>query len=147
VAAILAVNNTCDVEGDRAAGRRTLAVLAGRRASAVVVYLLVAAAHGLVIYLGAVPALEAAGRAAPAVPGLPSVAGVAADVFPPAAIAGGVFPPAAIAAGVVSGAVSVRILRRMHRRGYSHASKGAQMQSIARVFVVFTVCLLASLPW
>lgn len=39
IAGILAVNNSCDREGDRAAGRRTVAVLAGPRASALVLLL------------------------------------------------------------------------------------------------------------
>ncbi len=61
VASVLTVNNTCDLEGDRAAGRRTLSSLLGRRASAVLVVLLGAAAWGLAIVLRA----DGAGTPAP----------------------------------------------------------------------------------
>lgn len=39
IASILTTNNTCDIEGDRAAGRRTLSILIGRRASSALIYL------------------------------------------------------------------------------------------------------------
>ncbi len=38
VASILTVNNTCDIEGDSAAGRRTLSILIGRRAARCLIY-------------------------------------------------------------------------------------------------------------
>lgn len=58
VAAILAVNNSCDREGDAAAGRRTFAVLVGDPASRAYVYVLVALAHaalGLLVAFGKLP--------------------------------------------------------------------------------------------
>ncbi|MFW5785633.1 MAG: prenyltransferase [bacterium] len=51
IAAILAVNNSCDREGDGAAGRRTFAVLVGERVSRVYVYLLAALAHVALVVL------------------------------------------------------------------------------------------------
>ena len=50
IAAILTVNNTCDIEGDKAAGRRTLSILIGNRASQVLLVLEILAAY-LVIFL------------------------------------------------------------------------------------------------
>lgn len=46
VASILTTNNTCDIEGDRRAGRRTLSIVIGRRAGEVLVY-----AQGIAAYL------------------------------------------------------------------------------------------------
>lgn len=45
VAAILTVNNTCDLDADRDAGRVTLSILIGARASAVLIAVLVLAAY------------------------------------------------------------------------------------------------------
>lgn len=59
IAAILAVNNACDAVGDAAAGRRTLAILAGPRLAAAVPSVLIAAAFALQAALslrGALPA-------------------------------------------------------------------------------------------
>ena len=52
VASILTVNNACDIEGDRAAGRRTLAILLGARQIPALVYLqgVVAYAVAFLIY-------------------------------------------------------------------------------------------------
>lgn len=47
IAAILTVNNSCDLEADREAGRKTLSILIGRRASAVLILLLVLGAYSL----------------------------------------------------------------------------------------------------
>lgn len=47
VSSILTVNNTCDLEGDRAAGRRTLSILLGRRGGEATIYVLGAAAYGV----------------------------------------------------------------------------------------------------
>ncbi|AHC16404.1 prenyltransferase [Salinispira pacifica] len=47
IAAILTVNNSCDLEADRKAGRKTLSILIGRKASAVLILLLVLGAFGL----------------------------------------------------------------------------------------------------
>ena len=47
IAAILTVNNTCDIDGDRAAGRRTISVVAGRKAGESLAVLEVVLAFGL----------------------------------------------------------------------------------------------------
>jgi 1,4-dihydroxy-2-naphthoate polyprenyltransferase len=60
VASILTVNNTCDVDGDRAAGRRTLSILLGRSGGEALVYVLGSLAYavtGLSIGLGILPPL------------------------------------------------------------------------------------------
>lgn len=51
VASILTVNNTCDIEGDRAGGRRTLSILIGPGAGEVLIYLLGAAGFGSLLLL------------------------------------------------------------------------------------------------
>jgi 1,4-dihydroxy-2-naphthoate octaprenyltransferase len=53
VASILTTNNTCDVDGDRAAGRRTLAVLLGRHAARWIIYGQGMAAYGVLAWLTA----------------------------------------------------------------------------------------------
>jgi 1,4-dihydroxy-2-naphthoate polyprenyltransferase len=74
IAAILAVNNACDIEGDRAAGRRTLAVLLGPRAASFLPPLLAASAYASLALLGAAGLLHrlsiwiAAGGAIASVP-------------------------------------------------------------------------------
>lgn len=123
VSAILAVNNTCDVVGDRAAGRRTFAVLAGRGASEGLTWALVGSAHLLVLWYG-LAALEL-------------VAGPL-EVFAGSGLA-------AVAAGLLSAAFAARAMWHMHRRGYSHETKGAQMQAISRVFLVLSGCVLVAM--
>jgi 1,4-dihydroxy-2-naphthoate octaprenyltransferase len=53
VGSILTVNNTCDIDGDRSAGRRTLSIVLGRRAGEMIVYLLGASAFAGISILGA----------------------------------------------------------------------------------------------
>jgi 1,4-dihydroxy-2-naphthoate octaprenyltransferase len=110
IASILTVNNTCDIDGDWASGRRTLSILIGRRAGEALVYCLGFAACG--------------------------VLGVLA-VF-------GVLPRSAGAAAMVSAVLAAREYRRMHRRGYSHETKGPNMGSIVRVFTVYSLCYAAA---
>jgi 1,4-dihydroxy-2-naphthoate octaprenyltransferase len=112
VSCILAVNNTCDREGDRAAGRHTIAVLLGHGASEFLVYALATAGHGALLLL---------------------------------ALGDGGFPRLTAPAAGLSAAFSIAAFIRMHGRGYSHETKGSSMQSISRVFLVFTVTTLASL--
>ncbi len=50
VASILLVNNTCDMVGDRRAGRRTFAILVGGTVAKLFVYMSGAAAYGLLLY-------------------------------------------------------------------------------------------------
>jgi 1,4-dihydroxy-2-naphthoate polyprenyltransferase len=60
VAAVLLVNNTCDIQGDRAAGRRTLPIVLGAMTAEVIIYLLNAAAYltlGYCVYKGFLPAV------------------------------------------------------------------------------------------
>jgi 1,4-dihydroxy-2-naphthoate octaprenyltransferase len=62
IAAILAVNNNCDREGDELAERRTLAVLFGTRFTAGLTYAIVALAHAalfLMAAFGALPTVSA----------------------------------------------------------------------------------------
>jgi 1,4-dihydroxy-2-naphthoate octaprenyltransferase len=63
VASILTVNNTCDIEGDRAAGRRTLSIALGRGGGEALVYLLGGAAYAVTaveIIVGTLPLLAGA---------------------------------------------------------------------------------------
>ncbi len=58
VASILTANNTCDIENDAAAGRRTLSILVGRKISTWILYLLGFGAYGwagIMILIGYLP--------------------------------------------------------------------------------------------
>lgn len=112
VAGILTVNNTCDVEGDRAAGRRTLSIVFGPAAGETVVYVLGALSLGLMAVYSVLGVL-------PLVPGLVAVAVVT--------------PPIVLE------------YRRMHRRGFSHDTKGPSMGSILRVFKLYTLAMTGML--
>ena len=59
IASILTVNNTCDMEGDAEAGRKTLVVLCGRLCGRILIYLLGFAAYGSLPVLAAVRMLPA----------------------------------------------------------------------------------------
>ncbi len=111
VASILTVNNTCDIEGDRAAGRRTLSILLGARGAEALVYAL-----GFFAY-GAASALIAR-RALPAAAAIP------------------------LAAALVYTLVTYR---GMHRRGFSHATKGPLMGAILRVLKAYGLACGGSL--
>jgi 1,4-dihydroxy-2-naphthoate octaprenyltransferase len=102
IAAILSVNNACDLEGDRAAGRRTIAVLLGPRCAAWPIYAELIGAVGAWVWL--------------------SVAGV--------------LPSAAWAFGVAAAALATPKVMTIHRRGYSHETKGANMGAISAVFLI-----------
>ncbi|TVQ39095.1 MAG: prenyltransferase [Spirochaetaceae bacterium] len=110
VASILTVNNTCDIEGDRAAGRHTLSILLGPVRAELIVYSLGAAGYAaaLLVVLRYLPS---------------------ASVLP------------LLAAATASAAE----YRRMHARGYSHETKGASMQSISRVFMLYTLAMIVAL--
>lgn len=114
VASILTVNNTCDMVGDRDAGRLTLSLVVGRRAAEGFIYLLGLSAFGGAASLGLLRVMP------------PSVA------------------PGAVAAALLA----LPFYRRLHRIGFSHATKGPAMQSISRIFLLFTagvtIPLLAS---
>jgi len=68
IASILTTNNTCDIEGDRAAGRHTLSILIGRPASAALIYVegalgFLMAAAWVVVGILPIPILPAVGIA------------------------------------------------------------------------------------
>jgi 1,4-dihydroxy-2-naphthoate octaprenyltransferase len=60
IGAILSTNNTCDMEGDKAAGRRTLAIVLGRKLAPWMIYLQVAVGTVLLAVLGISGQLPAA---------------------------------------------------------------------------------------
>jgi 1,4-dihydroxy-2-naphthoate polyprenyltransferase len=111
VSSILTVNNTCDLEGDIAAGRRTLSILLGRRRGENLVYALGAAGYAVAMGM-AITAL---------------------------------LPRWSIIPVAVSAGLSMKEYRRMHRRGYTHETKGPSMGSISRVFLLYTVAVVISL--
>ncbi len=111
VASILTVNNTCDIEGDRAAGRRTLSILVGRGWGEVLVYGCGALAYALT-------ALQ---------------------------IQRGALPRLAAASGAAALAWTVFAYLGMHRRGYSHATKGASMRAIVGVLAAYGAAMGSAL--
>ena len=111
VASILTVNNTCDIEGDTAAGRRTLSILLGRSYAPWLIYLLGLSGYLLTIYNGLT------------------------DVLPRSTI---------LLAIIIAPAI-VREYYLMHRRGYSHETKGPSMGSVSKVFVYYTVMVVGPL--
>ena len=111
VASILTVNNTCDIQGDRTAGRRTLSILVGAAWGEALVY--------------------ACGAGAWLVTGLQ--------------IARGALPRLAAATGAAALAWTVVAYRSMHRRGFSHAAKGASMAAIVSVLAAYGAALGSAL--
>lgn len=102
IGAILSANNACDIMGDKSAGRRTLAILLGRKLAPWIMYLQVAAGTVLLVVLGVTGRL-----------------------------------PGVVAIGAMPAAMLVFMLfRAMHRRGYSHETKGANMGGISKTFLV-----------
>lgn len=119
IASVLAVNNTCDVEGDRAAGRRTVPVLLGRAAGEALIYLPGIAAFTLLM------AMAFSGGSGPHAPAV-------IWSLPPLPAAGRYVVPAGLVA-------SIAAYVAMHRRGYSHATKRRNMIAIIRVVGVYSV--------
>lgn len=107
VASVLSVNNTCDIAGDRAAGRRTLSIILGPRGGAALVYGLGGAAFATVAILSGI----------------------------------GVYPRIALAGAVVGAGATVPVYRGMHRRGFSHATKGPSMQAVSRGLLILTASI------
>jgi 1,4-dihydroxy-2-naphthoate octaprenyltransferase len=108
IATILSVNNACDIEGDRLAGRRTLAVVVGvdRAERLIDGQLLLTALLAMALVPLRVLTVEA-------------------------------LVPLAVVA--IAG---WRELSTMHRRGFTHATKSAQMAGISKIFILYTVALL-----
>ena len=124
VAGVLSVNNACDVEGDRSAGRRTLAIVLGPRAGRGLVYAEGVAAFALLLAACGWQLLTP-GRATP--PWLPSLPAIGTPI-----VAVGLF-------------VAVLLYVSMARRGFSHATKPQNMRTVLLVIVDFTVCYAAIL--
>ncbi len=111
IAAILSTNNACDFEGDKAAGRKTLAIITGKIAAPFIVYVLEFSWFSFITVLSALNIL-------PLVT-LP----FAAVLF----IRGG------------------RELNAMHDRGFSHETKGPNMGSISKIFMLETAGVCTAL--
>ncbi len=111
IAAILTVNNSCDIVGDTRAGRRTLSILLGAERARRVI-----------------DAELALGCA-----------------FAFALIPLGVVPLIALLPLSLSALVTVRLTRRLHARGYTHATKAPSMADIGAIFAVYSLAILASL--
>ncbi|MFW5715872.1 MAG: prenyltransferase [Spirochaetota bacterium] len=123
IALVLTVNNTCDLEGDRAAGRRTLSIVLGKPAAVVVMDVLCAAAYLLLFSM---------------------TLGRYAGLIPPDSLVPALPPVGATFVG--AGAVATTILFvGMHRRGFSHATKHPNMVAIIRVVAVFTIAYAGAL--
>ncbi|MFP4383784.1 MAG: prenyltransferase [Spirochaetia bacterium] len=68
IASILTVNNTCDIRGDKAAGRKTLSILIGKKAAELLIYLAGAISAITIVVLGILGIFPPAASVA-AVPG------------------------------------------------------------------------------
>jgi 1,4-dihydroxy-2-naphthoate octaprenyltransferase len=111
IASILAANNRCDIEGDKAAGRKTLPIVLGPRWGEAA------------IYLGGILAF-----------GLPALF----------ALVGGYPAWSALGSGAAAVLAFVEY-RKMALRGYSHATKGATMASILRIFIFWSLGMTSGL--
>jgi len=111
IATILSVNNACDIEGDRRAGRRTIAIVLGRARAERMIYL--QAAVTLALALALVPLR--------------------------------VLPVSALVPLTLAALFGGREFARMHRRGFSHATKAAAMGGISAVFAVYTLAILVAI--
>lgn len=111
VASILTVNNTCDMVGDRQAGRRTLSIVIGPHSSEALIYLL----------------------------------GVASFVAAVILAFQGIIPSSGTVPILLMALLTVPVYFRMHRRGYSHQTKGPSMGSISSIFMRFTIGYVGAL--
>lgn len=57
----------------------------------------------------------------------------------------GVFPLLTIGTTIIAAGLSIGVYRRMHRQGFSHATKGPSMGAISRVFLYYSVGLVVPL--
>lgn len=110
IAAILSTNNACDFDGDKAAGRKTLAIVVGKNLSPYIIYVL-ELAWLLTLYW------------------------LSAFMYVPSFV----LPLATLVAIIAS-----IELYSMHRRGFNHDTKGPNMGSISKIFLLETAGVLAS---
>lgn len=113
IAAILSVNNACDMTGDAEAGRKTLAIVLGQAGAETLVYiegLLGILGYGILAFLGILPPLT-----------------------------GWLVIPAAV--------IILLEYAHMHQRGYSHDTKGPNMQSISKIFIIQSLIPMLGLLW
>jgi 1,4-dihydroxy-2-naphthoate octaprenyltransferase len=115
VAAILAANNACDIEGDRASGRRTLAVLVGPRIAPLVLAFYVVAAFAAATVLVAFGLL-----------------GVGPS-------------PQAFLALAAAASFSAATLFGAARAGFSHEKKSAVMRSVSIAFFAYSLAIAVAL--
>lgn len=73
IASILTVNNTCDIEGDKDAGRRTFSIIFGKKIGELTVYLLGLAGFGSAILFGLIGVFPPAVSITVAAAALPAV--------------------------------------------------------------------------
>ncbi|MCA1950748.1 MAG: prenyltransferase [Treponema sp.] len=111
IAAILSVNNACDMRGDAEAGRKTLAIVLGPVGAEILVY-----AEGLagLIGLGLLAWFK-------------------------------ILPPLTGWLSVAAAIVVIREYFKMHKRGYSHDTKGPNMQSISKIFIIQSFVYIAGI--
>lgn len=57
----------------------------------------------------------------------------------------GVFPLFTIVTSIIATAFSIRIYLRMHRQGFSHATKGPSMGAVSRIFLYYSVGMVVPL--
>jgi 1,4-dihydroxy-2-naphthoate octaprenyltransferase len=125
IASVLSVNNACDAEGDRAAGRNTLAILLGQAGSEILVY-----AEGLLAYATLVA--SSAWRLGAGAAGTSTLTIGTAPAWLPHLPAVGL---PVVGAGLLA---TFTVYRRMHRRGYSHETKRSSMGDILLVVLFYT---------
>jgi 1,4-dihydroxy-2-naphthoate octaprenyltransferase len=111
IAAILSVNNACDMAGDREAGRRTLAIVLGPKGARFLIYL--EGLTGLLLlaflsYCNTLPRLSL-------------------YLTLPALI------------------LMLVEYAKMHHRGYTHDTKGPNMQSISKLFIIQSLVYIGGL--
>jgi len=105
IASILAANNLCDMEGDRAAGRHTLPLALGEKWAECVFY----------------------------------CCGGAAFLLPIIFVILGIYPPWSALATIIAGLYAVPRYKSIAHRGYRHETKSPTMNSILRIFLMWTV--------
>lgn len=118
IACILTVNNTCDALGDRSAGRLTLSILIGPKASRLLIPLEIMGAYiAMALFIALVSSEGPLGWKTLMMQA-----------------------PLALAAGL-----SVPTFLAMDRRGYSHQTKGPSMGGISQLFLIFTLGMAGTL--